>query len=147
MSNEFTFGNVATKVLKDVNDTFENFYDDYNQLWFSKEEHEQKGTLETTFKYHYCISVTDMGEAGCYDSDKEYNDCSKYIIELQVVPTFDSLCEEKQKSISSQFSEEDFVLYCTGDKKSLLMDIQMYGYSIRMLEESADTEEELEKKN
>ena len=75
----------------------------------------------------------------------EYDDTNEHIIEIGVVPDFESLSEKHQEDILSQFIEEDREYY-KNNTDSLLPDIIQYGFGITLRSETVENPEDVEDK-
>lgn len=75
----------------------------------------------------------------------EYEDTNEHIIEIGVVPSFESLSEKHQEDILSQFMEEDRE-YFKNNTGSLLPEIIFYGLGITLRCETVENPEDVEDK-
>ena len=101
-----------------VEEHFEEWYNDGGMLYLiSKKEyeHDESGEDEFNFKYKYVIRVMDLEEFSGEEG-------APIAIELLLVPSPDSLCEEERESVKDSMGNEDIDYY----------DISEYGISVRM---------------
>lgn len=75
----------------------------------------------------------------------EYEDTNEHIIEIGVIPNFESLSEKHQENILSQFMEEDRE-YFKNNTESLLPEIILYGLGITLRCETVENPEDVENK-
>lgn len=87
-------------------------------------------------KVHLFIEDIDMAD---------YEDCSDHIIEMGIVPAFESLTKENQESILNQFTPEDKASMLE-DTFGLLYDCLCYGYRVILREETVKELDEVEHK-
>lgn len=90
---KFEFAGISTENADTAfENEFETIYDDCSSFHQSKEvfEHDADGDLR--FKYRLCVNVVDLEE---YDETAAGN----ALVELQLVPTFESLHETKRTSV------------------------------------------------
>lgn len=76
----------------------------------------------------------------------EYDDTNEHVIEIGVVPDFESLSEKHQEDILSQFSLEEDREYYKNNTASLLPEIISYGLGITLRCETIENPEEVENK-
>ena len=120
------FGGVSAYVEEvNVEEHFEEWYNDDGMLYLVSKKEYEHGEDDLNFKYKYVIRVMDIanlsGEEG-----------APIAIELLLVPSPDSLCEEKRESVIESMGNEDIDYY----------DIAEYGISVRMAEEYLEWIEE-----
>ena len=107
---KYDFAGISTKNANTNFETeFETIYDDCSSFHQSREVFELNVDDDFQFKYRFCVNVTDLEEFG-------ENYAGKYLVELQLVPTVESLCEDKRKDlfdsigyIESEFISKDIV--------------------------------------
>lgn len=75
----------------------------------------------------------------------EYEDTNEHIIEIGVIPNFESLSEKHQENILSQFMEEDRE-YFKNNTESLLPEIILYGLGITLRCETVENPKDVEDK-
>ena len=101
-----------------VEEHFEEWYNDGGMLYLvSKKEyeHDEHGEDDINFKYKYVIRVMDLE----YFSGEEG---APIALELLLVPSPESLCEETRESVVDSMGNEEIDYY----------DIAEYGISVRM---------------
>lgn len=101
-----------------VEEHFEEWYNDDGMLYLvSKKEYEhgEHGEDDLNFKYKYVIRVMDIAN---FSGDEE----APIAIELLLVPSPESLCEEVRESVKDSTGNEEIDYY----------DVSEYGISVRM---------------
>jgi hypothetical protein len=87
-------------------------------------------------KLHLYIQDTDMSE---------YDNTDEHVIEIGVVPEFESLSEKHQQGILSQFMEDDQE-YFKNHTEELLFDIISYGFGITLRSVTVENPDDVEDK-
>ena len=111
-----------------VEEHFEEWYNDDGMLYLvSKKEyeHDEDGEDDINFKYKYVIRVMDI-------ANLSGDEGAPIAIELLLVPSPESLCEEVRES----------VVYSMGNEEIDYYDIAEYGISVRMADEYLEGIEE-----
>lgn len=75
----------------------------------------------------------------------EYDNTDEHIIEMGVVPEFESLSEKHQQDILSQFMEDDREFY-KNNTDALLFDIITYGFGVTLRSVTVENPDDVEDK-
>lgn len=123
------FAGIGTYVDEvNVEEHFEEWYNDDGMLYLvsrKEYEHDEHGEDDINFKYKYVIRVMDIANLS---GDEE----APIAIELLLVPSPDSLCEEIRESVKYSMGNEGIDYY----------DVSEYGISVRMADEYLEGIEE-----
>lgn len=129
----YEFNGISTEQFNEQDRELFNEY--YDNTLISKETF----TVELESKdiqLHLYIQDIDMAE---------YDDTKEHVIEIGVVPDFESLSEKHQEDILSQFIEEDRE-YFKNNTGELLSDIIQYGLGVTLRCETVENPEDVEDK-
>ena len=127
MMREFAGVSAYVEEVK-VEEHFEEWYNDDGMLYLvSKKEyeHDEHGEDDINFKYKYVIRAMDIANLS---GDEE----APIAIELLLVPSPESLCEDTRESVKDSMGNEDIDYY----------DVSEYGISVRMADEYLEGIEE-----